>query len=239
MAATRYNLSATLARGGDLLEVACGPGVGLEYLAEYAASVVGGDIEPRNARAAHERAKQNPRIRIAMLDGQCLPFRPQSFDTVVILDSIYWLRQPESFLVEAARVLRPSGTLLVTTVNRHWYGFNPHPAASRYLDADELSKQMSEAGFDVTIQVGYEDRPRSLKDKAVHVARGIAIRFRLIPTVNRKKEFLKRLFYGRLERMPEAVNDSTAPVAPLRDAASTEDWRYIKIVYAIGRLRGQ
>ena len=44
MVYTRYRFAADLCRGRRVLEVGCGPGVGLGYLGQHAAAIVGGGI---------------------------------------------------------------------------------------------------------------------------------------------------------------------------------------------------
>ena len=44
----RYALAAGFSRGKDVVEVACGPGIGLGYLARWARRVVGGEFVPNS-----------------------------------------------------------------------------------------------------------------------------------------------------------------------------------------------
>ena len=44
MVYTRYRFAADFCRRRRVLEVACGPGVGLGYLARHAGEIVGGDL---------------------------------------------------------------------------------------------------------------------------------------------------------------------------------------------------
>jgi len=46
--AHRYHFAAGFCAGKDVLEVACGAGVGLGYLAKFAKRVVGGDIDQKS-----------------------------------------------------------------------------------------------------------------------------------------------------------------------------------------------
>lgn len=48
-------------------------------------------------------------------DGQCLPFREESFDTVIALDVLEHLPTPEQCIQEAARVLKKGGQLILQT----------------------------------------------------------------------------------------------------------------------------
>ena len=56
-------------------------------------------------------------IEAIVCDAERLPFPDGSFDTVLGAEMIYYLNNPESFLTEAYRVLRPGGRLLLSSAN--------------------------------------------------------------------------------------------------------------------------
>lgn len=53
----------------------------------------------------------------ACFDAEQIPFADESVDTVVSAEMIYYLRRPERMIMEAFRVLRPGGVLLLSTTN--------------------------------------------------------------------------------------------------------------------------
>src|SRR5205807_540153 len=76
------------------------------------------------------------------------------------------------FLAECARVLRPSGTLLLTTPNR--ITFSPgqdrpiNPYHTRELNPDELAELLVGAGFAVEFLGGLHHGPRLLELDAAY-----------------------------------------------------------------------
>lgn len=232
---TRYYLAAELADGKDVLEVACGPGIGLSYLARRARQIVGGDIDPKLVELAKRAC--GGRATVVCLDAANLPFSDGSFDVVLLMEAIYYLPSPERFLAEARRVLRPGGVLFISSVNREWPGFNPSPFSHRYFSAAELAELLCEMGFSVEISVGFPTAHSGARQKLIDVARRIAVRLHLIPKTMSGKAWLKRLFYGRLLPLPTELSDTTGnfrqpipvdvPTTPLRD---------YKVIYAVGRL---
>ena len=89
--ATAVRRRAALADGRPLV-------VGLEYDAVYAA-----------------RARRHyPDLAFLRGSADRLPFADQTFDVVLLLDVLEHLPRPEPALAEAWRVLRPSGTLIVS-----------------------------------------------------------------------------------------------------------------------------
>jgi len=53
----RYHFARQFAKDKEVLEVACGSGIGLGYLAKVAKSVVGGDVDKKNVALARENYK--------------------------------------------------------------------------------------------------------------------------------------------------------------------------------------
>lgn len=102
----RRALSANAAQAhGRLLDVGCG---NQRYHALFARvdSYVGVDL-PSNS--AHYRTPQ------AFADGLWLPFPAAVFDTILCTEVLEHVPEPQAFMCEMTRVLRPSGTLILTT----------------------------------------------------------------------------------------------------------------------------
>ena len=100
---------------GDLLDVGCGHGRVLKLLAGRANRAVGVDIDG-DARDAARKAVflaglENCSLRQG--DMYQLPFDDRSFDTIVLDDVLAAASDPKRALVEATRLLRPNGRLIV------------------------------------------------------------------------------------------------------------------------------
>jgi ubiquinone/menaquinone biosynthesis C-methylase UbiE len=116
----RYRFAARFAGAStQVLDAGCGSGYGA---AEFpnAASVVAIDI---SAEAVTHARRAFSRAGVHFLQGACesLPFADRSFDLVVAFEVIEHLEHWPLMLTGAARVLRPSGILLVSTPNKAWY----------------------------------------------------------------------------------------------------------------------
>ncbi len=231
---TRYAFGAAVAEGDDVLDVACGGGSGLGYLAKHARRVVGGDYTaPLLARAARHYRGEIPLLR---LDAHALPFRSESFDAVLLYEAIYYLFGPEQFVAEAARVLRPSGCLVISTVNPEWSDFNRSALSARYFSGRELESLLNAGGFEVEIFGAFPVVHASAKQRLASAVRRAAVRLHLIPSTMKGKELLKRLFLGRLVSFPPEVTEAMASYCPpARLRTTTEPIRDFKVLYAVGR----
>jgi SAM-dependent methyltransferase len=118
----RYHFARDHARG-RILDVACGTGYGTRIL-----GAVGADVSLEALRYA----RRYPAAYVAA-DGARLPFA-RVFDAVVSFETIEHLPDPERFVAECARVLRPGGRLFVSTPNRElWSPRSPKPVQRHHV----------------------------------------------------------------------------------------------------------
>jgi SAM-dependent methyltransferase len=99
--------------GRDVLEVGCGRGGGSAYLRRYFApkSVVGVDFSAQSIRFC--RLVHAARgLSFLCADAERLPFRDESFDVVINVESSHCYGSIGRFFRHVARVLRPGGHFL-------------------------------------------------------------------------------------------------------------------------------
>ncbi len=232
MLVTRYVTAARMAKGKDVLDVSCGPGMGIGLLLQEAKSVTAGDFDTDMVAKVNET--YSGRVTAQQLDATALPFADSSFDLVLIMESIYFMPEGQRAITEAARVLRPGGKLFIATANRDWTSFNPAPMTHHYFTAAELVGLFQKHGLQPEIKVGFRDEPAGIKGKIFSVVRKLAVTFRLIPDTMEGKEKLKRLVYGPLPTMPDVLKESDAEFHEFVDLGGNEVPKDYKVVYAIG-----
>lgn len=140
----RYDFAASYMEGKDVLEIGSGTGLGLQYFRCRAATVVGGEFSEENFRLCREL--QGTGLTVVRMDAHRIPYCDCSFDVVVALAMVYYLRMDE-FLMEVRRVLRPGGLLVFCTSNQDVSGFVPAPYTVRYYSVPELSDILRQTGF--------------------------------------------------------------------------------------------
>jgi SAM-dependent methyltransferase len=145
--------------GASILDIPCGGGVALRGLRpSQGVRYVAADISPamleRTSRAAQARGVAD-QVEPAVADVHDLEFADGEFDLVLSFTGLHCFPRPRDAVLELARVCRPGGTLLGSTLlrTRSLRGV-PIMAVGRALDLlgpgvgpEELPRWLAEAGF--------------------------------------------------------------------------------------------
>lgn len=136
---------------GEVLDIASGDGVLAELLAPHARAIVCVDASERVVAAARTRLRPFPNVEVRLGDMHALEVGPRRFDLVLLMHALTYSEQPTKVVAEAARVLKPGGRLLATTLGRHAHRAVVEPFDHRNLGfrADELRGFAEKAGLKV------------------------------------------------------------------------------------------
>lgn len=96
----------------NALDVASAAGHTAFAFAPHVASVVASDLTPEMVALAAERASElgHNNVTAKLADAEALPFDDASFDLVTCRIAPHHFPNPQTFIVEVTRVLRPGGT---------------------------------------------------------------------------------------------------------------------------------
>ena len=114
----KYVFAAQFVEGKVVLDISCGIGYGSSDLMNKAPKVViGGD---NSVKAIEYKRLHYPKdeLHFLCLEAQQMPFRDNSFDIAVSLETIERLERYEDFLKECNRKVKEGGIFIRSTPNR-------------------------------------------------------------------------------------------------------------------------
>lgn len=123
----RYDFASRRARPGRLLDCACGVGYGTRRLVDACPAVseaIGVDLSEEAVAYARERYA-HPKVTFRAADAMALE-DAEGFDTIVSLETIEHVPDPEGFVGRLAALLRPGGVLVASVPTTPSVDVNPH-----------------------------------------------------------------------------------------------------------------
>lgn len=98
-------------RNDQILDVGCGEGYPISYIAKHSARIVGLDISTERLKYAKKNVKD---VDFVCASSERLPFKPQIFDKVTCLELLEHLNDPRKTIAEIEFVLNKGGILIVS-----------------------------------------------------------------------------------------------------------------------------
>lgn len=112
----RYKSVSQIVKNKTVLDIACGTGYGTQIIANNAKKVIGIDLS-EEAIAYAKKNYPHKNVTYQQGDATNIPLPDKSVDVVVSLETIEHIPEPESFVKEVKRVLKPGGQFVVSTPN--------------------------------------------------------------------------------------------------------------------------
>lgn len=162
--------------GLRILDIGCGGGLIAEPMARLGADVTGVDAAEANIKTALVHAKENG-LEIDYRHGtaeQLIAAGEPLFDVVLNLEVVEHVADPDAFLADCARLVKPGGLMIVGSINRtpkafalaifgaEWVmGWLPRGTHrfSKLVKPEEVSRVLRETGFDPAPAVGVSYNP--------------------------------------------------------------------------------
>lgn len=134
-------------QGADVLLVGCEDGYALSSLALAGHNVTALDFDQGHLRRCQKVLRGWQQIAFVRLEGNSFPFEDGSFDTILLSLFTHHATNPARVFMEASRVLRPGGTLVMVDLVKHeetwmmdtlhdvWLGFTSDEVTTWMEDA--------------------------------------------------------------------------------------------------------
>jgi len=161
--------------GLRILDIGCGGGLLSEPMARLGAEVVGADAAERNIPVARLHAEQmGLAIDYRVTTAEALAEAGESFDAVLNMEVVEHVPDPQAYLDACARLVRPGGLMLTSTINRNpkswllaivgaeqvmrWLPRGTHDWA-RFITPAELDGMLARAGLEPVDAKGFVFNP--------------------------------------------------------------------------------
>lgn len=170
----------------NLLDIGTGTGRILEIFAPRIKRGLGIDLSHEMLSVARamldEKKITNCQVRLG--DMYSIPLDNASQDAVIFHQVLHFAEDPDSTLMEAARVLKPGGTMLIVDFAPHDMEFLREQHAHRRLgfELEEINRMAREAGLSVknaealsggklTVNIWHFEKKKAAKDKGLKVVK--------------------------------------------------------------------
>lgn len=104
-------------KGLSVLDIGCGGGLVSEPMARLGASVTGIDADKQAIEVAKAHAKKGG-LSIHYINGAAEDLAPSSCDILLALEILEHIENPQGFIETCARLLKPGGLAIFSTLNR-------------------------------------------------------------------------------------------------------------------------
>lgn len=212
----RYHIARRMVENRSVLDVGCGAGLGLTYLAQTASRVVGTDLFAENIQQASK--SEGPKVATHVMDAHHLQFKDGTFDVILAMEVVQYLRL-DDFLTEVYRVLRPGGEAFICLPNPDRPEFTPGIGTIHYPTAGELRERLLAHGFEARICGAFlspgvgQQKAETLKQTSIRW--GVRLLDLLAPIlpVRRIKDAVRRLIHYKPIRLKAVLTESDmAPI---------------------------
>ena len=117
----RYAMAKPFCKGATVLDAACGEGYGSYLMKSWGAKNVEGIDISSDAIAFAKNQFKSEGLQYSLHTVEILPFEDNYFDLVVSLETMEHLENPELFLKEIKRVVKPDGVVILSCPNDNYY----------------------------------------------------------------------------------------------------------------------
>ena len=230
----RYQWAGKFCTDKDVLEVACGTGQGLGHILNLSKSLEAGDYSSELLSIPIKYYGE--RVSLCQFDAQDMPYKSSSKDIIILFEAIYYIPDPDKFIAECKRILRPNGVVLIATANSDLDDFNPSPHSYNYYNKEEMYKLFIEFDFHSNFYGYMEINERLLSHKILRFIKKTVVSLGLMPKTMAGKKLLKRIVFGELVPMPFEISGQEFEYYPPVKLERESSDKNFKVIYCAATL---
>jgi malonyl-CoA O-methyltransferase len=121
-----------------VLDVGCGTGILLGYVADKAAMTVGVDVSSKTLLKAKERARNHPNVHLVCADADHMPLKDKVFDRAFAVTVIQNVPSQTETLNEIRRMVKDNALIVVTGLKK-------------IFTKNKLQKTLKNAGLNIIV----------------------------------------------------------------------------------------
>ncbi len=166
---------------GNTLELACGNGTYSKVLVRHAEMLTCTDFSEEMVAESKKRLKNFTNIKIEQANCFQLQYADNSFDTVFMANLLHIIPTPEKALIEAKRVLKPNGQIIIldfTTKGMKFFDkirmlylflkfYGKPPKGGKNIDDKQLKTMFYNTGLDVNYAKIIGGKSKAVFGKAI------------------------------------------------------------------------
>lgn len=150
--------------GLRVADLGCGDGHLTLEMAAWSTHVIGVDRSREVLKRARSLARRRRVTNVEWTHGEIedVPLPDETLDLAVLSQALHHAEMPERAVAEAARVVKPSGRVLILDLAKHDQAWVSDRLGDRWLGFahSRLDALMSDAGLaDIRVQVGLDEQP--------------------------------------------------------------------------------
>ncbi len=128
-------------KNSNVLEFGCGSGYGSKYLSNFCKNIEALDVSIGCISENRKNIKEK-NLKFYYYDGVNLDYKDNTFDVIISFQVIEHVKDVELYLKNMIRVLKPSGTLIITTPSRTYRLSEDQKPWNRFHLREYNSKQL-------------------------------------------------------------------------------------------------
>lgn len=146
----------------SVIDLGCGPGRYTSLLISLGYKVTGSDLNQYDQWSYFNRHEKNCQFD-SNINAESSPYADNQFHHGVCIGTLFYCDHPEKVIAEISRIVKPSGKILISTINSKSNHNNASKVSKTAANIDDLENLLLEHGLKITKKFYYGYAPAHFK----------------------------------------------------------------------------